>query len=243
MSSSDSSPRAWSFAIVEDDARYRAEVVAWIDRQPGWRCRVACARFEEALAEVPKANPDLVLLDIQLADGAKNVRPSGLELVPKFNVLLPNSRLVMLTVMDDLDVVLQAIQAGAVGYIQKGAPGPRLLEQIQTILDGGAYMSPAIARQVAEWFRIHRPSDSVSGLRLTAREWEILGLTARGRTQELAAKELGIEVSTIRNHFQSIYRKMRLEPGHKTVAAAVYRAAPSLRIREMLQRTKPPGRS
>ncbi len=223
-------------AIVEDDEDLRTAVQRLIDGQAGWRCCAACASASEALRELPRAKPDLVLIDVQLPDRSGKVDQPGLDLVPKLRVLIPQARLVMLTVVNDTEDILRAIQDGACGYILKGGTQEGLLEQIQTVLAGGAFMSPSIARKLTEWLQAQRPSEPSAGFGLTEREWEVLGMTARGRGQSQIGQELGISRNTVRNHFQNIYAKFQVNNS----AAVIYQVAPSLRIRENLRAFRQP---
>ncbi len=217
-------------AVVEDDAEFRGELVRLLSEHPGWTVVAACATAESAAREIPPLHPDLVLIDIRLPTCPGRPDRSGLTLVPRLKAVLPQARLVVLSVMDDTDDVIQAIQDGAFGYIQKGSSLAELVEQMEIVLSGGVFMSPAIARKCAEWFRANRPVDSTTGLGLSAREWEILRYRSRGWSQEKIAAQLGTSPNTVRNQFTRIFEKL----GVRDVAAAIYRVAPMLRVRESL---------
>ncbi|MCC7376232.1 MAG: response regulator transcription factor [Verrucomicrobiales bacterium] len=227
------------FAVVEDQAAYRHALIENLTQRCGWECVAACSSYHQAMAEIPAKAPDLVLMDIRLENPGGGDGLSGLNLVPKLRVRLPSTSLVMLTVVDDTDDILQAIQDGAHGYILKGGTPEELAEQLAVVLEGGASMSPAIARKLTEWFQSHRPTtkSEVQGYGLTEREWEILGLTARGQSHARIAETLGISRFTVRNHFQNIYTKFRVNDP----APIIYQLAPVLRIREALRgKRKPP---
>lgn len=231
--------RALRLAVVEDDPDYRSDLVRLIESEPDWKCCAACASASEALRDLPIADPDLILIDIQLPDRPGKADLSGLDLVPRLHSRLPRAMLVMLTVMSDTDGILRAVQEGACGYILKGDSVEDLLGEIRNVVAGGAMMSPAIARKLIEWFRGHKPSEPGAGFGLTEREWEILSLTARGHSQNQIAQELGISRNTVRNHFQNIYAKFQVNSS----AAVIYQVAPVLKIREALRAAggKPPG--
>lgn len=155
---------------------------------------------------------------------------SGLDLVPRLKSHLPNAKLVMLTVVDDTDDVLQAIQHGAWSYILKGGTADKLQSQIRVILEGGAFMSSSVARRLLDWFKAHT-SESHQGFRLSDREWQVLGLRARGKSRDQIAAALGTSPHTVRNQFSSIYSKF----GIRDAAAIIYQVGPVLRVREKLR--------
>ena len=221
---------ATRIAVVEDDVGFRDDLVRLLSQHPGWTVVAACASAEAAAREIPMVHPDLVLIDLRLPTRPGRPDRSGLTLVPRLKAVLPAARLVMLSVMDDTDDVIQAIQDGAFGYIQKGGTLAELVGQVEIVLSGGVFMSPAIARKCAEWFLANRPLDSTAGLGLTAREWEILRFRSRGWSQEKIAGQLGTSPHTVRNQFTRIFEKL----GVNDVAAAIYRVAPMLRLRESL---------
>ncbi|MCW5556996.1 MAG: response regulator transcription factor [Verrucomicrobiae bacterium] len=218
-------------AIVEDDAGYRQELVTGLEARAGWMVVAACATAESALREIPLRRPDLVLIDLRLPSRPRQVDNSGLRLIPELRQRLPAARLVVLSVSEDPSDILGAIQEGAAAYISKGETLDDLAEQIQIVLADEACMSPSIARKVVDWFQRNRPLEQDPGYPLSAREWEILDQTARGRSHSEIAGALGISPNTVRNHFARIYGKL----GVSSAAAVIYKVGPLLRIREALR--------
>src|SRR5271169_5726720 len=126
-------------AIIEDQFRIREGLRVLIDGTSGYRCMGAFGSMEEALPAIASQAPDVVLLDIGLPG------MSGIEGIPLLKKRLQGLSVVMLTVYDDDKCILDALCAGACGYLLKETPPTRLLESLSEALDGGAPMSPAVA--------------------------------------------------------------------------------------------------
>ena len=189
-------------AVVEDRPEFRRALVGALNAHPGWRVVAECASAVQALSEVPKANPELVLVDL-LLPGA-----SGIEAIPHLRTSLPQAAIVVLTVVDSPDQIVKALEAGACGYILKGGSTEELLASVEDVLAGGATMSPAVARRLVDWFRQRQSTGKRGEFGLTEREWELLRLAARGRQQGEIATALKIAVNTVKNHFRNIYEKL-----------------------------------
>lgn len=209
-------------ALVEDQLQTRQGLTALIDGTQGYRCAGAWRTCEEMLARLPAARPDVLLLDIGLpgmsgVDGARRAREICAELP-----------ILMLTVHEDNDLVLEALCAGACGYLVKKTPPARLLEAIREAHAGDSPMSSHIARRVVEVLRVLRAETAPEGAReegglLTRREREILHLLAAGNTYQTAARALGISTDTVRFHIRKIYRKLQVHSQSEAVAKALRR--------------------
>ena len=157
--------------------------------------------------------PRVVLVDIGLPDG------SGIDAVRAcINADWPVDALIV-SIFGDETRVIEAIQAGAKGYVLKGAGIDQIGEDILTVLEGGSPISPAIARHLLE--NVHsEPVATPEASPLTERETEILRAVARGyKRQEIGAK-LGISAGTVGNHITSIYRKLEVGSNMEAVARA-----------------------
>jgi DNA-binding NarL/FixJ family response regulator len=191
-----------SLAVVEDGAEFRHALVGALKTHPGWRVVAECADAAQALKEIPAARPDLVLLDLLLPG------TSGIGLIPQLKAKLRPIPIVMLTVVDSPDQIVSALEAGACGYILKGGSTAELLASVEDVLAGGATMSPAVARRLADWFQQRQSARKPGEFGLTEREWEVLRLAARGRQHGEISTVLGIAVNTVKNHFRNIYEKL-----------------------------------
>ena len=125
----------------------------------------------------------------------------------------------MLTVFDDNAHVLDAICSGASGYLLKKHISTKLFTSIQEVLDGGAPMSPSIARMVLQ--SMQRKNMTVNPYQLTARESEILSSLSRGNSYKLIAAEFSISIDTVRTHIKKIYEKLQVHSQTEAVSKAI----------------------
>lgn len=191
-----------TIGIVEDNANMRETFREWIDATPGMHCRCVCATVKEALQEIPRCKPDVVLMDIHLPDD------SGIVCTGKLKELLPELKIVIVTVYKDYDLIFQALEAGASGYLLKRSGPQELLQAIRDVQTGGAPMTGEIARMVVETFHKRKPASPEFDL--TPRETEILELVSQGLTNKEIADKLGLSFDTIRNRLRQVYDKLHV---------------------------------
>jgi len=200
--------------IVEDQRRTREGLRALIEGSSGFLCVGAWGSMEEALAARVEHSPDVILTDIGLPG------LSGIEGIPELRRRHPQATIVVLTVYEDNERVFQALCAGANGYLLKNTPPARLLESLRDAVDGGAPMSPEIARQVVELFRRFRPPERAQ-YNLTPHELRLLKLLVEGHSYKTAAVELQVSINTVAFHIQSIYSKLQVHSKSEAVARAL----------------------
>ena len=200
-------------ALVEDDAGFRRLLEQFINDAPGYRCVCATASAEEAIRDIPKMEPDVILMDIRLPNR------SGIECAAQLKQLLPRVPVIMLTGNADADLVFKALQSGAKGYLLKRAAFQKLLPAIQEVMGGGAPMTGEIARKVVEFFSQASPGRE-SDLNLTRRENEILQLVSQGYSDKEVAAHLNLAFQTVRSHMNHIFDKLQVRS--RTGAAARY---------------------
>jgi DNA-binding NarL/FixJ family response regulator len=200
-------------AIIEDDHVTRDGLAKLIGGTDGFRTVATYGSVEQALS-VQKPSPDVLLLDIHLPGmlGSEGVA----LLLEKY----PSTQILMLTVYAEQDKVFESICNGACGYLLKKTPPARLLEAIQEAHEGGAPMSPEIARKVVTLFRRQAPRPPVDH-ELTPREVELLALLAEGYSYESAGHQLGLSINTIRNHIRHIYEKLHAHSKSEAVTKAL----------------------
>jgi DNA-binding NarL/FixJ family response regulator len=201
-------------AIVEDRVRTREGIQALIDGTPGYQCAGSFGSMEEALEAIDRDPPKVVLLDIALPG------MSGIEGIRRLKERYPGMLLMMLTVYDDDKRILEAICAGACGYLLKSTPPARLLESIREVAAGGAPMSPEVARRVIELFREVRPP-AHADYGLTPHEVRLLTLLAEGHTFKSAGVEVGVSPNTVAWHMRHIYEKLHVHSKSEAVARAL----------------------
>src|SRR3989442_1486972 len=172
-------------AIVEDNAVMRNTFRQWIDAAPGFQCVFACATAEEAIVEIPRFSPDVVLMDVHLPG------ESGIACTARLKEALPQLQVIMLTVYRNQELIFQALQAGACGYLLKRSNPEELLKAIAEVRSGGAPMTSEIARMVVEAFQRKAPSLTAAD-GLTNRESEILALLSEGLSNKEIADRVDI---------------------------------------------------
>ncbi len=190
-------------SIVEDDTKLRETLARYLGGQPGFRCASAHANAEAALVEIPTANPDVVLMDINLPG------MSGIECVPRLRQALPSAKIIMLTVFEEGEHVFKALSAGAFGYLVKSIRPARILEAIREVHAGGSPMSGHIARKVVQSFQARAKACAETDS-LSARELEVLQSLSKGHTYKQIAGDLGISLATVRTYIQRIYEKLHV---------------------------------
>jgi DNA-binding NarL/FixJ family response regulator len=201
-------------AIVEDSDTLRECLSKLINSVRGHKCVCACATAEEALIEIPKARPDVVLMDIHLPG------ESGILCTTRLREKTPELQVIMLTVYNDVKIVFQALRAGACGYVLKRAGQEEILAAIDEVRAGGAPMTSEIARMVVRSFT-GMPSESLDKAeQLSVRETEILVLLSEGLSNKEIGARLHISFVTVRNHLMHIYEKLHVRC--RTEAAAKY---------------------
>jgi len=201
-------------AIIEDDRRIRTGLSTLINGTPGHRCSLTFRSMEEALEHPWGEVPDVALVDIGLPG------MSGISGLSRLREKYPATALLMLTVYEDDERIFDALCAGASGYLLKKTPPTKLLESLAEVLQGGAPMSPEVARRVLRLFREIRPPEKVS-YNLTPHELRLLKLLVEGHNYQSAAAELGVTFSTINFHMQNIYGKLQVHSKSEAVAKAL----------------------
>ena len=200
--------------IVEDDRATREGLGVLIAGTPGYQCVAQFRSVEEALSSSARESPDVLLLDIGLP-GMRGSEGIGL-LKEKYTGV----QILMLTINADDDSVFESICRGACGYLLKNTTPGRLLEAIREAHDGGAPMSPEIARKVVTLFQKTGPPEKIDE-RLTPQELRLLKLLVEGNTYQGAADMLNISIHTARNYIRSIYDKLHVHSKSEAVTKAL----------------------
>lgn len=178
----------------------------------------ACESGEAALDAMERgATFDLALVDLGLPG------ISGVELIRSIRRLRPDAVSVAFTIFDDNATVFDALRAGARGYLLKSTPPSGLRPALLEAAEGGAPMTPSIARRVVELVAKSpdRHAESVPAPSLTARERDVLSLLAKGHTYQDAATALDIRLTTVQTHVKSIYSKLEVASKAEAVAVAL----------------------
>jgi DNA-binding NarL/FixJ family response regulator len=196
-------PAAISVALVEDQEDLRRSWVQIIESFGGFECVCTCPSAEDAVRMIPKARPAVILMDIRLP------RMSGIECTSRLKELLPTTPIVILTVLNDDELIFRALQAGADGYLLKRSKPAELRGALLDVLNGGAPMSSAIARRVVHSFR-RPPANPRNEAHLTARETEVLSLLSGGLSNKEIADQMHLSIETVRSYLKNIYDKLHV---------------------------------
>ncbi|MEY4916713.1 MAG: hypothetical protein RL616_626 [Verrucomicrobiota bacterium] len=204
--------------LVEDKPGVRDSWVKLINSLPGFSCVQACVSGEDALRVIPSLKPDVVLMDIFLP------RMSGIECTARLKLQMPGIQILMLTAVEDDELVFMALEAGADGYLLKRTKPEDLKAAMLDVIGGGAPMTSEVARRVVESFR-RASKQQKPDVRLTAREEEVLILLSKGYANKEIADQLRIGTETVGTHLKHIYEKMHVRS--RTEAVARYMTAKS----------------
>ena len=208
-----------SVSIVEDNDKLRGTLAKVIGRAEGFRFVSDYANAEEAIADLPKAKPDVVLMDINLPG------MNGVECVRKLKALMPQLQVMMLTVYEDTENIFNALAAGANGYMLKRTPTKELIEAIREMHRGGSPMTTHIARLVVQSFQ--RTPDAqqaaVELSKLSEREQQVLDLLSQGLIYKEIAEKLGISYESVHTYIRRIYEKLQVRTRTEAVAKFLQR--------------------
>ncbi len=200
--------------IVEDNKTVREGFETLLNRTPGFQCVCTCGTVAEALRKIPKAQPDVVLMDIQLPDS------TGVECTAKIKEMMPSVHIVIVTVYEDSERIFSALRAGACGYLLKRAQPEKIITAIQEAHEGGVPMTPEIARKVIGQFRGEVAAvEEVESL--SDREREVLEHVMHGLGNKAIADRMSVTVAAVKWHLQHIYEKLHVHS--RTEAALKFR--------------------
>ena len=198
-------------AIVEDDAQVRQSLAGILKRGPGVVCVGEHGNAEEAVREIPRLQPKVVLMDINLPG------MDGVHCVRRLSELAPATQVVMLTVYDDTDAIFNSLAAGAHGYLLKPISSAQLLLAIRDVYAGGAPMTSDIARKVVQAFKQPAPAAAETE-NLSPREQEVLDFLAKGYLYKEIAEQLNISYGTVHTYIERIFKKLHVRSRGQAVA-------------------------
>ncbi|MBD3581087.1 response regulator transcription factor [Flavobacterium selenitireducens] len=190
--------------LIEDIADIRDGLQSIILADKRFELQKSFVTAEEAIAELPLFQPDVVLTDINLP--AK----SGIDCVREVKPQFPQMQFMIFTIYEDNDQVFEALKAGSSGYILKNTAPAKIIESLVELYEGGSPMSPKIARKVLTTFNSAPVENDVNDI-LSKREQEVLELLSKGFLYKEIAEKLNISISTVKRHLNSIYTKLQVQ--------------------------------
>lgn len=199
--------------IVEDDLFFKESLEYLIKGAPDMELGLSVSSVEDTESiSTTSTIPDVILHDIGLPG------ISGLEAIGLHKERFPEVLIIMLTIFEDDDRIFNSIKNGADGYLLKRTPGQKIIEGIRDVLQGGAPMSPGIAKKVMEMLAKGGPKKETN---LTPREMEVLKLLVDGYTMDMVSGELKITSGTVDTHIKNIYKKLQVHSRSEVVAKAI----------------------
>lgn len=203
--------------VFDDNDTRRDGLKLLIDLTPEMECVGAFNDCRDVIKRIEVTQPDVILMDIDMP----NV--NGIEGLKILRKEFPELKILMQTVFEDDDKIFACIQAGADGYILKKASPQDLIKGIEDIMNGGAAMTPSVARQVLRLVNNNdnKQENKSDTFRLTDRETEILGHLVKGMSYKMIADKCNISLATINTHIRHIYEKLQVNSGTEAVAKAI----------------------
>lgn len=202
-------------AIFDDNPKRRDGLQLLIDAMDNMECVGLFNDCRDVLKNIEHTKPDVVLMDIDMP------HVNGVNGVKEIRKEYPDLKILMQTVFEDNDKILASICAGADGYLLKQESPMKLIDSISEVLDGGAPMTPAIAKKVLSLVTIPQKNESKKTFNLTNRELDVLKLLAKGYSYKMIADECNISYSTVNSHVSKIYEKMQVESSAGAVSVAI----------------------
>jgi DNA-binding NarL/FixJ family response regulator len=201
--------------IVEDNKKIRGLIQRYLDMQDELSCPVAVESVEEMLDYLEEHElPRVILMDIQLP-GMSGIKGMGV-IKEKY----PDVDIIMLTIYHDSHKIFNALRAGASGYLLKHTSLPEIKESIIKLIDGGAPMSPQIARKVITHFQDNAPKKNPES-NLTPREHDIVNGLVDGLSYKMIADRFDISIDTVRAHIRNIYKKLHVHSKAEVIAKSL----------------------
>lgn len=204
-------------AIVEDNVKIRDLIRKFLEMQEDMECKTVHSSVENLLADMKEGDiPDIVLMDIDL-EGMSGI--DGMKLIKS---KYPDVEIIMLTIYHDSHKIFNSLRAGASGYLLKHTSLPEIRDAIDVVLQGGAPMSPQIARKVIAHFNAPPvENDDKSDSVLTMREQEIVIGLVDGLSYKMIADRMDISIDTVRAHIRNIYKKLHVNSKAEVIAKSL----------------------
>jgi DNA-binding NarL/FixJ family response regulator len=194
--------------LVEDDSTIREGIAYLLNHAEGFSVVNQYGSFDAAKGFLPADEPDVILLDIEMPG------ISGIHAIPVIKKLLPDVHIIMLTVYENEQTIFKALSNGASGYLTKNTDSAKVIDAIKEVMEGGGPMSAGIAKLVIKSFQKNLDTP------LSKRETEVLEGIAVGKSRSKIAKELFIDLETVKTHIKNIYHKLNVNSREEALRVA-----------------------
>lgn len=202
--------------LADDHAILRSGLNLLVSKQPGWEVVGEASTGQEALEQVARHAPDVLLLDLNMPQGG------GLEVIPAVTEQSPQTRIIVLTMHDDSSYFQQAMQAGVAGYVLKRAVDTELIMAIQAVLRGEIYVHPAMTQYLLRpQATSAQQADTDPWRELSEREYDVLKRVALGYTNAEIAGELFLSTKTVETYRARGMEKLGLQTRAQLVRSAM----------------------
>jgi DNA-binding NarL/FixJ family response regulator len=213
---SETMPDPIRILLADDHPVVRDGLTAILSTQPDFEIAGQAANGAEAVHQAARLNPDVILLDLEMPD------LDGVEALRQIRAARPDARVIVFTAFDTDERIVAAVQAGAQGYLLKGAPRDELFKAIRVVSAGGSLLQPVVASKLLNHVRA-RTDDEPKLESLTDRETEVLRLLAQGKSNKEIAGRLVISERTVKFHVSSIMGKLGASNRTEAVTIAAAR--------------------
>jgi DNA-binding NarL/FixJ family response regulator len=202
-------------AVFDDNKPRRELLEILLNSTPGMQCIGSFEDCRNVVGNLANEVPNVVLMDIDMP------HVDGIEGVQLIKTYYPGIKVLMQTVFEDEEKIFASICAGADGYILKKTSPAKLIDAITDVVEGGAPMTPTVARQVLQLINNKNKKASAADFKLSDRECEILSLLVHGLSYKMIAERCNITYSTVNTHIGHIYEKLHVKTGIEAVAKAI----------------------
>lgn len=192
-------------AIVDDHALIREGIKKLLELEDAFDIVALAGDGFEALDVIKNTRPDVVLLDINMPN------MNGIDCLKQIKTHFADTKVIMLTIHEDAEYLIETINIGAEGYVLKDADVSSLIKAIQKVVQGEVYIHPTLSGiLVREYKRKDKSMEDIIGNNLTKREYEVIRLISRGFNNKEIATELFISEKTVKNHVSNIFKKIKV---------------------------------
>ncbi len=202
-------------AIADDNEKYRSTLCTVLEYEPDFEVVALWSHGGEVLTKIGSASPDVLLLDLHMP------HINGIETMKRLQYSNVNAKIIILTMYDDAEYVLETLKSGASAYLVKDGSSEEIVRAIREVASGGSVIHPQVAKTIIAQFQdTVELSDSWQSV-LTSREMDVLRELAQGKTNEEIAETLHITIKTVKNHVSSILSKLHVTDRTQAVIVAM----------------------